>query len=127
MPGPGLIILVQFFSYFQKHGYALCLILHGQDAGAKGFTHWVMWNIDTRGDIPEGFKGAVQGMNGAKQAGCKGMCPPTGTHHYHFMVYALDNKLDRDTNADKAILEKSMEGHILAKSDLIGLYQKTRQ
>jgi len=88
-----------------------------------GFTHWVVWNINV-GDIPEGFKGADQGMNGAKQHGYKGMCPPTGTHHYHFMVYALDTKLDIDKNTDKAGLEKSIQGHILSQGELVGLYKK---
>ena len=52
------------------------------------------------------------------------MCPPTGIHHYHFMVYALDTKLNIDKNTDKAGLEKAMQGHILAQGDFIGLYEK---
>jgi len=52
------------------------------------------------------------------------MCPPTGTHHYHFMVYALDTKLDIDKNTDKAGLEKSIQGHILSQGELVGLYKK---
>ena len=43
--------------------------------------------------IPEGYKGAEQGLNGAKQPGYKGMCPPSGARRYHFIVYALDNTL----------------------------------
>ena len=108
---------------------SLAIILHDPDASMKGgFTHWVVWNIEP-GDnnIPENFKGARQGLNGAGQAGYKGMCPPSGTHHYHFMVYALDTKLDIDAKADKAGLEKSMQGHIIAKGDLVGLYKKMKQ
>ena len=91
-----------------------------------GFTHWVMWNIPTDGKIPEDYKGAEQGLNGIKKSGYKGMCPPTGTHHYHFLVYALDTKLTMDKNTDKAGLEKAMEGHILATGDLVGLYKKAK-
>ena len=108
---------------------SLAIILHDPDAPREGgFTHWVVWNIDPGNiNIPENFKGAQQGLNGAGQPGYKGMCPPSGTHHYHFMVYALDTKLDIDKKTDKAGLEKSMQGHILAQGDLVGLYKKTKQ
>ena len=106
---------------------SVALILHDPDAPMKGgFTHWVIWNLDTDGNIPENFKGAGQGQNSMKQNSYKGMCPPTGTHHYHFMVYALDTKLELDKNTDKAGLEKAMQGHILAKGDLVGLYKKVK-
>ena len=103
----------------------LALILHDPDAPREGgFTHWVVWNIDKAGVIAENFKGAEQGLNGADKRGYIGMCPPSGTHHYHFMVYALDSKLNLDKNTNKAALEKAMEGHILAEGDLVGLYKK---
>lgn len=107
---------------------SLALIVHDPDAPMKGgFTHWVVWNIDpSTTTIPEGFNGGEQGLNGAKKAGYIGMCPPSGTHHYHFMVYALDTKLDISKESGKDDLQKSMEGHILAQSDLIGLYKKSK-
>lgn len=107
---------------------SLALILHDPDAGREGgFTHWVMWNIPTDGNIPENFKGAVQGFNGAHKAGYIGMCPPTGTHHYHFKVYALDMQLNLDKSTDKAGLEKAMTGHILGEGEIVGLYKKMNQ
>ncbi len=108
---------------------SIAIIVHDPDAPKEGgFTHWVVWNIDPGNDnIPENFKGAEQGLNGAGQAGYKGMCPPSGTHHYHFMVYALDARLSMDIKTDKAGLEKSMQGHILAQGDLVGLYKKNKQ
>ena len=105
---------------------SLAIILHDPDAPMSGgFTHWVVWNLPTDGNIAEDFKGAEQGLNGAKRPGYTGMCPPSGVHHYHFMVYALDTNLTLDKNStDKAALEKAMAGHILAQGDLVGLYQK---
>ena len=108
---------------------SLAIILHDPDAPMKGgFTHWVVWNIEP-GDnkISENFKGARQGLNSAGQPGYAGMCPPSGTHHYHFMVYALDTKLNIDIKTNKAGLEKSMQGHVLAQGDLVGLYKKNKQ
>lgn len=105
----------------------LALILHDPDAPMQGgFTHWVVWNIPTDGNLSENFKGADQGWNGAKKSGYIGMCPPTGVHHYHFMVYALDTRLTLDKNTDKAGLEKAMTGHILAQGELVGLYEKSK-
>lgn len=110
---------------FPSQTKSLAIIVHDPDAGRPGgFTHWVAFNIDPAQDIPEGFKGGVQAMNGAGKAGYTGPCPPSGTHHYHFMVYALDIRLDLSANAGKAELEKAMQGHILAQGDLVGLYKK---
>lgn len=90
------------------------------------FTHWLIWNIDVDGGtIPENFKNENEGMNSAQQIGYIGMCPPTGTHHYHFKVYALDTKLNISKNSDKAALEKVMQGHILAWGEMVGLFNKT--
>ena len=106
---------------------SLALIVHDPDAPMKGgFTHWVVWNIDVKGYLKEGFKNANEGLNSAKQVGYKGMCPPTGTHHYHFKVYALDEMLELDQNIDKESLEKRMEGHILEQGELVCLYKKTK-
>jgi Raf kinase inhibitor-like YbhB/YbcL family protein len=106
---------------------SLAIILHDPDAGRPGgFTHWVVFNIDPTADIPEGYKGGVQALNGAAKAGYVGPCPPTGVHHYHFMVYALDTRLELSAKSGKAELEKAMEGHILAQGDLVGLYSKTK-
>jgi len=104
---------------------SLAIIVHDPDAAHPGgFTHWVAFNIDPAQDIPEGFQGGVQALNGCGKAGYTGPCPPSGTHHYHFMVYALDTKPDLPAQTDKAGLEKAMEGHILAAGDLVGLYKK---
>jgi Raf kinase inhibitor-like YbhB/YbcL family protein len=90
----------------------------------NGYTNWLMWNIDISGNIPEGFRTEMTGKNTNGTFGYQGMCPQSGAHHYHFMVYALDTKLNIDRNTDKAGLEKVMAGHILAKGELIGVYDK---
>jgi Raf kinase inhibitor-like YbhB/YbcL family protein len=103
----------------------IAIIVQDPDAQMEGgFTHWVACNIDPVADIPESFKGGMEGMNGAKKLGYIGPCPPSGTHHYHFMVYALDTKLKFDKSPNKEELEKAMKGHILSQGDLVGLYKK---
>ncbi len=106
---------------------SLAIIVHDPDAPlAGGFYHWVAWNLPTDGDIPENFKASAQGLNGAGKPGYMGPCPPTGSHRYHFKVYALDVQLQLPANTDHAALEKAMQGHILAEGILLGLYDKAK-
>ena len=89
------------------------------------FTHWIIWNIDPDSkSIPENFVNDNQGMNGNNKLGWWPICPPTGTHHYHFKVYALDTKLNVPQKTDRAALEKVMEGHILSWGELVGTFNK---
>ena len=107
---------------------SLAIIVQDPDApGKNGFTHWVIWNVGLDGNIPENYRDADQEMNSGEKNGYKGMCPPEGVHHYHFMVYALDTKLNLDHNTNKDALEKAISGHILGKRELIGLYRKTKE
>jgi Raf kinase inhibitor-like YbhB/YbcL family protein len=104
---------------------SLAIIIHDPDAPkAGGVTHWVIWNLPTDGNIPENFKGAKQGVNSDGKLCYKGMCPPSGTHHYNFFVYALDNMLDLQNSTDKDGLENAIQNHVLAKGELTGLYFK---
>ena len=108
---------------FPPQTKSLAIIVHDPDAAHPGgFTHWVVFNIDPTQDIPQNFKGGVQGLNGHGKSGYTGPCPPSGVHHYHFMVYALDTRLDLSGETGKDTLEKAMQGHILAQGDLVGLY-----
>lgn len=119
---PPLII-----SHIPPETKTLALIVHDPDAPkVGGVTHWVVWNLPLNGQIPENFKGGVQGQNTDNKPGYKGVCPPDGTHHYNFTIYALNVSLNLGTDADKTALEKAMEGHIIAEGLLSGLYPKIK-
>jgi Raf kinase inhibitor-like YbhB/YbcL family protein len=107
---------------------SVTIIMDDPDAPVKGgFTHWLAWNLDqTMVDIIENYKGGTQGINGAKKKGYYGPCPPQGTHHYHFRVFALDERLKVPADCDKERLERAMKGHILAQGELVGLFSKTK-
>ncbi len=108
-----------------SNAQSLALVIHDPDAQISGgMTQFVAWDIEVRSDIPENFKGGTVGVNSYIRRNYKGMCPPSGPHHYHFKVYALDKKLNLDLNTDKDGLEEKMEGHILAEGELVGLYEK---
>ncbi len=104
---------------------SLALILDDPDAGTSGFVHWVMWNIDPKNDmIQENSAPGTQGKNGRGDLKYTGPCPPTGAHHYHFKVYALDKRLELPISSGKKELEAAMKDHILAWGELVALYQK---
>ena len=92
------------------------------------WVHWVVFGLQPScTGIPEGGKlppGAKQGLNDWKKATYGGPCPPIGRHRYFFKLYALDvePKLEQPTRVE---LERAMEGHILAKAELVGTYQKS--
>ena len=106
------------------------LIMHDPDAPMPGgFTHWVLFDIPpTTNGLPEGFQPGsvgVSGNSGFRRAGYGGPCPPTGTHHYHFTLSALDvPSLSLKEGTTKADVEKAMAGHVVGTAALVGLYQR---
>lgn len=97
------------------------------------WVHWVVFDIPAGAtELPEGAtaatlpQGTRQGINDWKRPSWGGPCPPIGRHRYFFKLYALDVAhlpLERPT---KAALEKAMEGHVLARTELVGTYQRSR-
>jgi len=94
------------------------------------WVHWVAYNIPaTAAGLSEGGKlpaGALEGVNDWKRTGYNGPCPPIGRHRYFFKLYALGTTLPDLNKPTKAALEKAMQGHILAKAEVVGTYEKTK-
>ena len=115
---------------------SLALIVDDPDAPDPAapkmtWVHWMLYNIphDASGlaegvavnDLPAG---TLEGVNDWHRTGYGGPCPPVGKHRYFFKLYALDIVLPDLKHPTKAALEKAMQGHVLAQSELIGLYQR---
>jgi len=97
------------------------------------YVHWVLYDIPpTATRLPEGAArgglppGTREGTNDWKRTGYGGPCPPIGRHRYFHKLYALDVELPDLGTPTKVQLEKAMEGHVLAKAELIGTYQKSK-
>ncbi len=117
---------------------SLALIVDDPDAPdprapQRVFVHWVVVNLPpgTRG-LPEGVrerdlpKGASFGTNDWKKAAYGGPCPPIGRHRYFHKLYALDTTLDLRAPT-KAHLEKAMEGHVIAKTEIVGTFERKKR
>jgi Raf kinase inhibitor-like YbhB/YbcL family protein len=110
---------------------SLAIMVEDPDAmSARPYVHWLAWNIDPaltglgEAAVPAG---AVQGRNNRGSSLYFGPRPPgSKPHHYHFQVFALDVMLDLPAGARREQLLAAMNGHVLAKGDLIGLFGKPR-
>ena len=106
---------------------SLVLIVDDPDAPMKTWVHWTIWNIDAKttqvlqNSCP---KGAVEGITSFGRTGYGGPCPTSGTHRYFFKLFALDKMLDLSPNSYARDIEGTIEGHIIRKAELIGLYKK---
>ena len=93
------------------------------------WVHWVLYNIPKNArSLAEGAKplpsGSSEGVNDWQTIGYRGPCPPTGRHRYFHKLYALDTELALMKPTKDDLLD-AIEGHVLAKGELIGTYQKT--
>ncbi len=103
---------------------SLALIIDDPDAPMGTWVHWVVFNIPPVQKIKENSIPGIQGYNDFKRVNFGGPCPPSGTHRYFFKLYALDSMLKLSEGATKTDVEGAMKSHILAQTELMGLYKK---
>ncbi len=114
---------------------SLALIMDDPDAPMGTWVHWVLYNIpastlnlkEGTPPIPQLSDGSLQGKTSAGSNGYHGPCPPSGTHRYIFKLHALDKKLQLKEGLSKGALLKIIDGHVIAETELIGLYKKTEE
>jgi Raf kinase inhibitor-like YbhB/YbcL family protein len=115
-----------------KTAKTLAIVCDDPDAPGGTWVHWVLYNLPAENiglveNLPATEKlasGGFQGTNDSRKIGYDGPCPPSGTHHYDFKIYALDSDLPLKAGATKAELLKAMEGHIVLQGQLMGTYKR---
>ena len=97
------------------------------------WVHWMLYNLPPAIDnLPEAISsnelpaGTLEGLNDWKRTGYGGPCPPIGQHRYFHKLYALDEMLPDLNMPFKTKLENAMKGHILATTQLVGMYEKQK-
>lgn len=111
---------------------SLVLIVDDPDAQkVVGYTwlHWVIFDIPVEGSEVIIKKDSIPGTPGQstyKKAEYGGPNPPAGSgiHNYHFKIYALDKKLGLPKMSSFEDIMKSMKGHMLDNSNLVGQYSR---
>lgn len=112
---------------------SFALIVDDPDAPRGTWVHWVLYDLPaTARELPEGVppeatlpSGARQGRNDFKKIGYGGPCPPPGpAHRYFFRLFALDRALGLQPGARRADVDRAMEGHILARAEVMGRYRR---
>jgi Raf kinase inhibitor-like YbhB/YbcL family protein len=104
----------------------LVLIVDDPDAPIATWVHWLVWNIPVTHHIKENEVHGIEGMNDFIQQHYGGPCPPSGTHHYFFKIYALDALLNLPPATKKIQLERAMSEHVIGFGELIGLYKRKK-
>jgi Raf kinase inhibitor-like YbhB/YbcL family protein len=104
------------------------LVIEMLDPDAPGgtFAHWLVYRLPAGiASLPAVPANAAEGVNDFGRRGYGGPCPPRGaTHHYHFVVLALDTRLDLAPGATRPDLEARISGHVLGRGELVATYQR---
>ena len=103
------------------------------DAPSGTFVHWLIYDLPaTYRKLPEALSGNDQASGGGRQGsndfsriGYSGPCPPPGnTHRYFIRLYALDAPTSLPPAATRSELDNAMQGHILARAELMGRFKR---
>ena len=109
------------------------LIMDDPDAPNDIFTHWLIFNIPVETtEVPEAIPtngelsdGTRQGANDFGNTGYAGPCPSPGERHrYRFNFYALNKHLNLEGGTSKTQIIAAMEGAILDRYELIGMFER---
>jgi hypothetical protein len=112
---------------------SIVVICDDPDAPSGLFTHWILYNIPKETKrIQKGvarkpvlIDGSRHGTNTYGRMEYSGPCAPPGIpHHYHFYIYALDIILALRAPVTRKEIGNAMEGHILGKGSLMGLFSR---
>lgn len=102
----------------------LALIM--DDVDAKGYIHWVLWNISPQDQIlPENFvpPGISQGMTSGGKNAYEPPCPPSGQQHrYRVQLYALRKSLGFSSPPTAKEMEAAMQGNVIDRAEIGGIY-----
>jgi len=112
---------------------SFAIIQDDPDAPSGTFVHWLVYDLPAAyRKLPEALSGndqmaggGRQGTNDFSRTGYSGPCPPPGRPHRYFIrLYALDAKLNLRPAATRNELESAMQGHILARAELMGRFRR---
>lgn len=112
----------------------LVLVVEDPDAPTGKYTHWTLYGLPPKAASLEGNIGPdaaksgnvefLQGRNSGGEIGYDGPCPPSGTHHYFFKLYALKENTGLLDGATPEELAAALEGRIIKAIELVSVFGK---
>lgn len=109
---------------------SIAIVVDDPDAPGGTFEHLVLYNLPTTdrqlaSQPSRGMTGhGAAALNSKEDPGWAPICPPSGRHHYRFIVVGLDQMLQLPQHATSRDVDYGMRGHIIARGELDGTYQK---
>lgn len=104
---------------------SVAVVMDDPDAVGGTYTHWVVFNLPATatglsgGQLPAR---SAQASNSGGQAGYIGPCPPSGTHHYRFTVYAERRRLPLPAGAGLTAALAAIRSDAIASGRLTGVF-----
>lgn len=104
------------------------VVLFVDDPDGRDWVHWSVLDLPpTTTSLPEGVPPSAdppqQGKNDFGKVGYGGPCPPSGTHHYRFTLYALASPLGLSGHPDGAVVRSTLtKARPLATVTLVGTF-----
>ncbi len=105
------------------------LVLFVDDPDGRDWVHWSVLDLPAQdGSLPRGVPSAAdpprQGLNDFGRVGYGGPCPPSGTHHYRFTLYALAAPLGLTGHPDGTAVRAALaKATVLARTTLTGTFR----
>jgi Raf kinase inhibitor-like YbhB/YbcL family protein len=99
------------------------VVVFDPDAPGGDFVHWVVYDIPSSvtslssASLPPGAK---QAKNSAGKVGWTPPCPPSGTHHYHFAVFATRQPTGLKAGLPANDVRNAIAVHAVAYGEIIG-------
>ena len=107
---------------------SVAIVVDDPDAPSGTFTHWVLAGLPVaEGVVGEDVGtpgGTVSALNSAGKPGWTPPCPPSGTHHYRFTVYALAGGAPFAAGAATKAALQAIAAASLAHGTLTGTYSR---
>lgn len=109
--------------------HAGSLVLFVDDPDGRDWVHWTVLDLPAQdGNLPPAISPSAnppqQGRNDFGRTGYGGPCPPSGTHHYRFTMYALSAPLSLPGHPDGSTVRAALKkASILAKVTLVGTFR----
>ena len=108
---------------------SIAVMVTDPEATHGTFTHWLLVDLPPQTtSLPAGASlpsGALAAPNDAGTTGYTPPCPPDGTHHYYFQVFALDIRLPHARTLSRSAFLAAIDGHVLASGKLVATYTRS--